>query len=77
MHRHYDTLWVVTAPRPLQIARLMATRGLSEEEAALRVDAQPPQEEKAVLADLVIVNAGSLEELTERVQRAWAQIVAT
>lgn len=77
MHHDCDALWVVTAPRSLQIARLMAARDLGEEEAALRVDAQPPQEEKAALADLVIVNAGSLEELTEKVQRAWAQILAT
>jgi dephospho-CoA kinase len=74
MHHAYDTLWVVTAPRPTQIARLMATRGLTEEEAALRVDAQPPQEEKAAVADLVIVNDGNLAELREKVEAAWAQI---
>jgi hypothetical protein len=56
MHRSYHALWVVTAPRPVQIARLVATRGLDEAEAALRVDAQPPQEEKAALADVVLVN---------------------
>ena len=38
----------------------MATRGLTGEEAALRVDAQPPQEEKAALADRVFVNDGDL-----------------
>ena len=74
MHCHYDALWVVTAPRQLQIARLMATRGLSEEEAALRVDAQPPQEEKAALADVIIVNDGDLEALRRKVEAAWAQI---
>jgi dephospho-CoA kinase len=74
MHRHYDALWVVTAPRRLQIARLMATRGLSEEEAALRVDAQPPQEEKAALADLVIANDGDLETLRQKVEAAWARV---
>jgi dephospho-CoA kinase len=74
MHRHYDALWVVTAPRALQISRLVATRGLSESEAALRVDAQPPQEEKAALADLVLVNEGSLDDLRAKVKVAWAQI---
>jgi dephospho-CoA kinase len=74
MHRHYDALWVVTAPRSLQIARLREGRGLSEQEAVLRVDAQPPQEEKAALADRVFVNNGSLEELRESVKEAWAQI---
>ena len=76
MHRSYDALWVVTAPRPVQIARLVATRGLDEGEAALRVDAQPPQEEKAVLADVVLVNDSDLAALRERVKAAWAQMQA-
>jgi len=76
MHRSYDALWVVTAPRPVQIARLVATRGLDEAEAALRVDAQPPQGEKAVLADIVLVNDGDLAALRERVKVAWAQMQA-
>jgi dephospho-CoA kinase len=74
MHRHCDVLWVVTAPRELQIARLMALRGLSKAEAALRVDAQPPQSEKAALADLVIANDDSLEALRQKVEAAWAPI---
>jgi dephospho-CoA kinase len=74
MHRRCDTLWVVTAPRPLQISRLVSTRGLSESEAALRVDAQPPQEEKAALADVVLVNQGSLDELRTKVESAWVQM---
>jgi dephospho-CoA kinase len=74
MHRHYDALWVVTAPRHLQIARLMAARGLTEEEAVLRVDAQPPQEEKAALADRILVNDGSLDQLQQEVRRAWTQL---
>jgi dephospho-CoA kinase len=76
MHRQYDALWVVTAPRSLQIARLVATRGLSEAEAALRVDAQPPQEEKAAQADWTIVNDGDLRELRQKVEAGWAQIQA-
>jgi dephospho-CoA kinase len=74
MHLRCDTLWVVTAPRDLQIARLVDTRGLTEAEAALRVDAQPSQAEKAELADLVIVNDGDLGELRQKVEAGWAQI---
>jgi dephospho-CoA kinase len=74
MHRLYDALWVVTAPREVQIARLMAIRGLSQAEAALRVDAQPPQAEKAALADLVIVNDGSVADLRLKVEAAWAEV---
>lgn len=74
MHRGYDALWVVAAPRSLQIARLMTARGLTEKEAALRVDAQPPQEEKMAVADLVIVNDGDLNILREKVEAAWTAI---
>ena len=77
MHRSYDALWVVTAPRSLQIARLMSARGLTRQEAELRVDAQPPQEEKAALADVVIVNDGSREELRQKVQAAWTEMKAS
>lgn len=75
MHRNYDALWVVIAPRSLQIARLMATRGLAEEDAALRVDAQPPQEDKVALADVVLVNDGARDKLRRQVEAAWAQIL--
>ncbi|MFN2182448.1 MAG: dephospho-CoA kinase [Anaerolineae bacterium] len=74
LHRGYDALWVVTAPRRLQIERLVNERGLTEEDAALRVDAQPPQEEKVAVADLVLVNDGSLEALRENVRAAWSKI---
>jgi len=74
MHRRYEALWVVTAPREVQIARLMAIRGLSEAEAALRVDVQPPQAEKAALADLVIVNDGSVADLRFKVEAAWEEV---
>lgn len=74
MHRGYDALWVVTAPRSLQIARLMDARGFSEEEAALRVDAQPPQQEKAARADLVLVNDADLAQLRGKVEAAWQRL---
>jgi dephospho-CoA kinase len=52
----------------------MRTRDLSAEEAIVRVDAQPPQEEKAELADRVFVNDGDLGELKRKVEAAWAEI---
>lgn len=75
MHHRCDELWVVTSPRPLQIRRLMEYRGMSEADAALRVDAQPPQEQKADLADRLFVNDGGLDELEKKVREAWHEIV--
>ncbi|MBU0494877.1 MAG: dephospho-CoA kinase [Chloroflexi bacterium] len=70
-----DAVWVVTAPRAVQVERLMRTRGLSRAEAELRIDAQPPQEEKMARADVVIDNGGTLEETRRQVERAWRETV--
>ena len=67
-------VWVVTARRE-QIQRLMASRGLSEAEAILRIDAQPPQEAKIARADIVIENDGNLDDVRRQVERAWATLM--
>jgi len=74
MHRNCHALWVVTCSREQQIARLMRTRGLSEAEAVLRVDAQPPQAEKIALADVVIDNSHTLDETWRRVEAEWEKL---
>ena len=66
-----DSVWVVTCDRDLQVQRLMGDRGLSREEALLRIDAQPLQEQKVDLADVVIENSGSRGDLRECVEREW------
>ncbi len=71
MHRHCHTVWVVTCSREVQLARLMTTRGLSAEEAEVRIAAQPPQALKVARADVVIENSGPLEETWRQVVRAW------
>ena len=69
-----DVLWVVTAPRETQIERLMTTRGLSRDEAIVRIDAQPPQSGKVARADVVIDNGGTLEETERLVSCAWDKL---
>ena len=73
-HTLCDAIWVVTAPRDVQLARLMRDRGLSEVEARQRIDAQPPPEEKLKYATVVIDNGGSLEATRAQVERAYAAI---
>ena len=75
-HRTCDALWVVTCSREQQLERLMRTRKLSREEALLRIEAQPPQEDKIALADVVIDNSGSLKETREQVEREWERLGA-
>ena len=66
-----DSVWVTTCRRGQQIKRIMGARDLSCAEARQRVEAQPPQEEKVVRADVVIDNAGALSATREQVIVAW------
>ena len=70
-------IWVVTCTPAQQVARLTASRGLSEAEAWLRVQAQPPQAEKVARASVVLDNSGALDATLRQVDAAWAQLVAT
>jgi len=74
MHRACDALWVVTCSKEQQLARLVKQRGLTEEEARQRIEAQPPQEAKLALADVVIDNSGSLDETWRQLKREWDKI---
>jgi len=74
LHQRCDALWVVTCRPGLQLDRLMRTRGLNEADARLRIVAQPPQSDKAVLADMLIENNGTVDELGAQVKHHWEQI---
>jgi dephospho-CoA kinase len=66
-----DAVWVVTCRHEQQIERLIRTRGYSQEEAEMRVDAQSPQSEKVARADVVIDNSGTLDSTWSQVHEAW------
>jgi dephospho-CoA kinase len=74
LHQRCDALWVVTCRPGLQLDRLMRTRGLNEADARLRIVAQPPQSDKAALADVLIENNGTVDELGAQVKHHWEQI---
>ncbi len=63
-HKQLDNLIVCWATPQQQTERLIA-RGLTREQAQLRISSQMPAEEKRALADEVIDCSGSMEE-TER-----------
>lgn len=71
-----QAVWVVVCDPSLQRQRLQSSRGLSAEQAALRVAAQRPQAEKAAQATAVISNDGTLDELAMQVEQAWQRTVA-
>jgi dephospho-CoA kinase len=72
-YRRFDKLIVVHCRPEAQLERLMARNGLTREDAAARISAQMPQEEKKRYADYLIDTSDGFEcarQETERVYRA-------
>jgi len=67
----YHKTLVVYLPEEKQIERLMERDGISREEAANRLKAQLPIDEKVGYADFVIYNDKSLEETRKQVAELW------
>ncbi len=68
MEPMFDRVWVVSAPRETQIARLLERDGLARADAEKRIDAQMPQEKKRLLADAVIHTDGPIEATRAQVR---------
>jgi dephospho-CoA kinase len=67
--RGYDAIVVVAAKPETQVQRLVAGRGMSEQEARQRIAAQAPLEDKIAAATHVLWNEGSIEELRDEADR--------
>jgi dephospho-CoA kinase len=72
-----DQIWLVECEPEQQVARLMARNGLTRDEAARRVAAQPPLDEKRRLSDVVIDNSGTVAATRKQVERAWRAVRRT
>ena len=70
-----DTIWVTNAPEVIQVERLMRKRGLTVEQAQERVRAQSSQSAKVSMANMVITNTGSYDDLWKQVTEAWKEVV--
>jgi dephospho-CoA kinase len=65
--------WMVICSEEQELARLLSRNALSEEEAWVRIHAQPSVEQRLPLVDEVIDNSGSLEETRSQVAAAYAR----
>jgi dephospho-CoA kinase len=74
-HR-FDSVVVVHADRETRIQRMVEQRGMARREAELRIDAQATDAERLAIADVVIENTGSIEDLEAQVDRLWAELDA-
>ena len=66
----YDIVVVVEAPLDVRLARL-AHRGMSADDARARIASQASDEQRREVADFVIDNAGSIDDLRDEVTTLW------
>ncbi len=72
----FDHVIVVDAPPELQVKRMTADRGWTEEDAASRIAAQASPEERRAIATIVIENTGTREDLRRRIAEVYAEVVS-
>lgn len=72
--RRCDQVWVTYCLPDQQIARLVHLRGMSVEEARLRIAAQAPQAEKIARADVLIDTTQGLNYTRRQVLAAWEML---
>lgn len=71
---NFDMVLVVAAPLEERLRRMIQDRGMSEADALARIAAQASDAERAAVADIVIENSGTLEQLRERVTEIWESL---
>jgi dephospho-CoA kinase len=69
----FDVVVVVEAQLEVRLARL-AQRGMPERQARARIAAQASDDERRALADHVIDNSGSRDQLAEAMEAVWRQL---
>lgn len=70
----FDLVVVVDAAEESQEDRLTRLRGMPEDQARARMAAQASREKRRGVADIVIENDGSLEDLDRRVADLWERL---
>jgi dephospho-CoA kinase len=70
----YDVVVVVEAGEDVRLARLAGSRGMSAGEARSRMAAQASDDQRRVVADVVVVNDGDLDDLAREVDTLWDRL---
>ena len=74
--KEFDLVIVVDVPAETQLERLTGPRGMAEDQARARMAAQATREQRLAVADIVIDNSGSREDLDRRVSEVWGELRA-
>lgn len=70
----YDLVVVVDASTETRLDRLVRLRGMTEADARARMAAQATREQRLAVADVVVDNDGSPEQLRDRVAALWRRL---
>ena len=67
---------VVDVPTELAVERLIEFRGFAEDDARARIASQVSREERTKMADFVVDNSGTLDDLDSQVDDCWNWVQA-
>ena len=73
-YKRFDKLIVVHCDPEIQLERLMARNAISREDAARRIAAQMPQDEKKRYADFLIDTSCGFEDTRRRTKEVYGQL---
>ena len=71
--KEFDLVIVVDVAPEVQVERL-AQRGMPDDQARARIAAQATRDQRLAVADIVIDNSGTLEDLDRRVSEVWTAL---
>lgn len=70
-----DAVVVVDVPTEVAVERLVSQRGMPLDDARARVASQVSRDERLALADYVLDNSGTYDDLVGKVEALWAWIL--
>lgn len=72
----FHLVLVVATPVEVRLERLTGQRGMAREDALARIGAQASDEQRLAIADVVLDNSGSPQDLRAQIERHWNERLA-
>jgi dephospho-CoA kinase len=72
----FEIVVVVTADPGRRVERMVSARGMAEADVRARMATQATDEQRAEVADILIDNDGTMDDLEGQVDRVWRELLA-
>lgn len=72
----FHLVLVVDTPVPTRLERLTGSRGMDRDDALARIKAQATDEQRLAIADVVLDNSGTPQQLREQIEEHWNRRLA-